>query len=144
MRFSKSKIKESRKGLYDIKTQRNLSAPEIKEIEENLHELEESLFKFKKYHDRDDEIKYFGIRDVTNLFDHYYKPIKIKSAFIDNYIEYESKRDEDENLSPEEYLNMIRPYLSDMINDHKTSKIFRVHSRNEAIDYKTQFGKWKI
>ena len=136
MRFSKSKINESRKGLYDIKTQRNLSAPEIKEIEENLHELEESLFKFKKYHDRDDEIKYFGIRYVTNLFDHYYKPIKIKSAFIDNYI--------DENLSPEEYLNMIRPYLSDMINDHKTSKIFRVHSRNEAIDYKTQFGKWKI
>ena len=24
------------------------------------------------------------------------------------------------NLSPKEYLDIIRPYLSDMINDHKT------------------------
>ena len=24
------------------------------------------------------------------------------------------------NLSPEKYLDIIRPYLSDMINDHKT------------------------
>ena len=43
--FSNSKINEFRKSLYDIKTQRNLSAAEIKEIEKNLHELEESLFK---------------------------------------------------------------------------------------------------
>ena len=34
---------------------------------------------------------------------------------------------------------MIRPYLSDIINDHKTPKILRVHSSNE-----TQFGEWKI
>ena len=33
---------------------------------------------------------------------------------------YESKADKDKNLSPEEYLDMIRPYLSDMIDDHKT------------------------
>ena len=39
---------------------------------------------------------------------------------------------------------MIRPYLSDMMNDHKTPKKLRVHSRNEAIDYKTQFQEWKI
>ena len=36
-----------------------------------------------------------------------------------NYIEYESKGDKDKNLAPKEYLNIIRPYLSDMINDHK-------------------------
>ena len=39
---------------------------------------------------------------------------------------------------------MIRPYLSDIINDHKTPKNLRVHSSNEAIGYKTQFGEWKI
>ena len=66
-----------------------------------------------------DVIKYYAIRDVRNLFDHYYKAIKTKSAFND-YIEYESKGDKDKNLSPKKYLNMIRPYLSDMINDHKT------------------------
>ena len=39
---------------------------------------------------------------------------------------------------------MIRPYLSDIINNHKTPKNLRVHSSNEVIDYETQFGEWKI
>ena len=39
---------------------------------------------------------------------------------------------------------MIRPYLSDIINDHKTLKKLRVHSRNEVINYVTQYGEWKI
>ena len=34
---------------------------------------------------------------------------------------------------------MIRPYLNNIINDHKTLKKLRVHSSNE-----TQFGEWKI
>ena len=32
---------------------------------------------------------------------------------------YKSKGDRYENLSPKEYLNMNRPYLRDLINDHK-------------------------
>ena len=55
-----------------------------------------------------------------------------------NYIEYESKG---YNLSPEEYLDIIKPYLSDMINDHKTPMNLRVHSRDGVINYETQFGK---
>ena len=40
---------------------------------------------------------------------------------------------------------MIRPYLSDIINDHKTPKKLRVHSRNELIDYETyQYEERKI
>ena len=38
-----------------------------------------------------------------------------------SYIEYISEGDEYTYLSPEEYLDMIRPYLIDLINDHKTS-----------------------
>ena len=56
----------------------------------------------------------------------YYKPIKTKSAFNGNYIEYESKGDKDKNLSPKEYLDMIRPYLRDMINDHKTRREWKI------------------
>ena len=125
----KPKMKETRRNLYKIKKKKCLSKWKIKEIEQNLIELEESLYKFKKYHDYDD-IEYYGIRGIGNLFgkvdEEYYKPIKTRSASNGNYIEYESKRDKDKNLSPEEYLDMIRPYLSDMINDHKTR------------------GKWKI
>ena len=36
-----------------------------------------------------------------------------------NYIEYTSRRDRYENLSPEKYLDIIRPYLTDLINDHE-------------------------
>ena len=46
-------------------------------------------------------------------------------------------------LSIKKYLDMIRPYLSDVTNDYKTQGEYKVHSANKVIDYKTQ-GKWKI
>ena len=124
----------------------------IKETEESIFKLEESLTNFKKDHFQDD-FKYRNIGNMRNLFngvalngidENYYKPIRTKSAFNGNYIENESKGDKDENLLPKQYLDMIRPYLSDIINDHKTPKNLRVHSSNEVIDYETQFGEWKI
>ena len=54
----------------------------------------------------------------------YYKPIKNNSAFNSNYIKYRSNEDKDKNLSPKEYLDMIKPYLSNIINDHKKWKIW--------------------
>ena len=51
------------------------------------------------------------MRDIENLFgefdDDYCKPIKIKGAFNDNYIEYERRGDKDKNLSPKEYLLLL-------------------------------------
>ena len=136
-RFLKPKIKEIRKNLYEIENEKNLSKSKIKEIEQNLIELEESLFKLNKYYDYDD-IKYKGIKDVASLFngvalnriafnqlidEDYYRPMRTKTAFNGNYIEYESKGDKDKHSSPKEYLDMIKPYLNDKINDHKTPKI---------------------
>ena len=148
-KFSKSESSKFRKGFYDIKIQRNLSTPEIKEIEKNLIELEKSLYDFKKQHNyHDNEYKGIrGIKRLLNQFDKYYfKLIKTINSFISksNYIEYKSKGDKDKKLSPNEYLNMIRPYLSDMINDHKTPMDLKVQSRNEVIDYETQLGEWKM
>ena len=148
-KFSKSESSKFRKGFYDIKIQRNLSTPEIKEIEKNLIELEKSLYDFKKQHNyHDNEYKGIrGIKRLLNQFDKYYfKLIKTINSFISksNYIEYKSKGDKDKKLSPNEYLNMIRPYLSDMTNDHKTPMDLKVQSRNEVIDYETQLGEWKM
>ena len=66
-RFPKPQIKEIRKSLY-IKKQKNLSTElhskqKIKEIEENLFKLEESLSNFKKYHFQDD----FKCRNITDI-----------------------------------------------------------------------------
>ena len=40
---------------------------------------------------------------------------------------------------------MIRPYLRDIINDHKTPENLKVYSSNEVIDYEAyQYGECKI
>ena len=98
--FSKTKIKEIRKE--KMRKQKNLSIPEIKEIEKNLLKLEKNHFKLKRYY-YDDDIEYRRIRDVKNLFDlsideDYYKLIITNSAFISSYIEYEIKGDKDKIL----------------------------------------------
>ena len=147
-RFLKPKIKEIRRNLFEIENKKNLAKSKIEETEKNPLELEESLSKLKKYYDYDIEFK--GISDVGNLFNQsteedYYRPISTISVFDNknNYIEYESKGDKNKNLSAEEYLNMIRPYLSDMINDHKTEGRLKLHSGNTITDYKTK-GEWEI
>ena len=77
-----------------------------------------------------------------SIDEEYYKPIKTDDAFNSNYIEYESKGDNNKTLSIKEYLNMIRPFLRDIINDHKTQGDLKVHSGIKVTDYKTQ-GEWK-
>ena len=49
----------------------------------------------------------------------YYKLILVKSSFSENYKCYESRGDKDKKLSIEQYLDMIKPYLSDLINENK-------------------------
>ena len=65
----------------------------------------------------------WSIRTLFKELDRdYYKPIRANSDFAernDNYIEYTSNADRYENLSPKEYLNVIKPYLRDLINEHK-------------------------
>ena len=73
----------------------------------------------------------------------YYKPIITKGAFNNNYIQYESKGDKGKNLSIKKYLNMIRPYLSDIINDSKTQEKWIIHSGDKVIESKTP-SEWKI
>ena len=73
----------------------------------------------------------------------YYKPIITNGAFNNNYIQYESKGNKDKILTPSEYLDMVRPYLSDMINDPKIQGECRIHSGNTITEHKTQ-GECKI
>ena len=56
------------------------------------------------------------------------KPVKTINAFINDYVQYESIRDKDKSLSIKENIDKIRPYLSDVINDHKTQGEWKVQS----------------
>ena len=75
-----------------------------------------------QYNDNED-LEHKGIRQTENLYDKineedYYKPIKTNGAFNNNYMEYERRIDKDRNLSLEDYLNIITPFLNDMIHNH--------------------------
>ena len=72
------------------------------------------------------------LRDIKNLFEHekeeenYYKPVRVSNFWSNNYIEYESNGDRNKTLSVEEYLNKIRPYLKDIINNLKKSDTWKI------------------
>ena len=70
-------------------------------------------------------------KDLDFIFDPEkddYEPIKAVCAFNNNYIQYESMGDKDKNLSFKEYPDVIRPYLSDIINNHKSQGKWHIHS----------------
>ena len=128
--FSREEIKKSWEKFY----KKELVYNHLKEIEQkegltmNKKRALKNIEKyFKKLKEVLNEIRIYQnniTRDIGHLFneitkENYYGPIEIKSAFDDNYIEYESRRDNDGNLSLEEYLNIIRPCLRDMIDNHK-------------------------
>ena len=101
-----------------------------KKTKKYLNKLEERIYKLNRYYDYDDA-KYRGIKDIKDLFDlsisdDYYKPIIADGGFNNNYIQYESKGDKDKILTISGYLNIIRPYLVDMINDHKNQSEWKI------------------
>ena len=55
--------------------------------------------------------------DVDNN-DEYYKPILVKSSFNESCKCFESRGDKDKKLLIEQYLDTIKPYLSDLINEN--------------------------
>ena len=54
-------------------------------------------------------------------------------------MEYKSRGDKYENLSPKEYLDMIRTYLRDLVNDHKPT----MELTNKA-NSDTKCEEWKL
>ena len=130
-KFSKREINRYRKAFYVIRNYRHHSISETKEAGKNLTELKKSL-RFKNFHGNvdivdyddldnyddiydfvdDDEYRKIGsIRTLFKEFDRdYYKPIRTDDGFVgrrNNYIEYKSKGDRYENLSPKEYPKMM-------------------------------------
>ena len=120
--------KEIKKELYDIEKKQSLSDNENEKIYDHLVKLANILDKKEEYkHSDHDDLDYFGIKELENLFgdidnDDYYKPVLIKSSFKNNYKYYESRGDKDKKLSVKQYLYMIMPYLSDLINEQKNNR----------------------
>ena len=79
----------------------------------NSNELDNNSNNSNKLDNNDDFIE--NVRDLFNIVN--YEPILIKTGFDGNYLEY---RSEGNNLLRfEEYINLIKPYLNDLINNKK-------------------------
>ena len=150
--FSKKEIKKTRKNFSDkeiideyleeLEEKDSLTEQEkrrkkgytkkLQKTEEYIRKLKEDLSKFGRHQCNDnDDLEYKGIKEIKNLFNKinekdYYEPIKTKHAFDDGYIEYESRGDKDNNLSLVEYIDIIRPYLRDMIDNHKAHSEWKI------------------
>ena len=76
-----------------------------------------NIFRLKK----NEAIKDRLIRDIRELIhqkkEDYYKPEREVNFWSKSYIEYERNGDRNKAVSDEEYLDKIRPYLKDIIND---------------------------
>ena len=58
--------------------------------------------------------------------ENYSKPVIVGNLWNNNCIEHESNGDRNKTLSAEEYLNKIRPYLKDIINNLKKSGPWKI------------------
>ena len=77
------------------------------------------------------------IRDIRTLFEQqedYYKPKRVNNFWNNNYIKYESNGDKNRNLSQDEYLNKIEPYLRNIIIDLQNSDTKKIQLAN-AINF---------
>ena len=127
-KLSRQELKEIKKNIYEIENKKRVAAS--KKAKKYLNKLEEKIYELNTYYDYGD-LEYRGIKDISDLFDlsaseDYYKPIIVKSAFNNNYMQYQSKGDKDKILTIREYFDTIRSYLVDMINDHKTQSEWKI------------------
>ena len=119
-KLPKSDLKKIKKHLYNIENKKELLESEI--TKEYFDELDK---KFLDFDDNDNDDDFIGIENVQDLFKiSIYKPTIVKSGYNNNYIEYRSKGDK--LLTIEEYLNLIEPYLRELINDHKNKGEWKI------------------
>ena len=106
--FCRSEFNKIRKNLYNLKNKKILS----KESTKCLNELNKKIINLDKH---EDFIGLENVKDLYSILD--YKPILIRTEFENNYLEYGSEGSN--SLSFMEYLNLIKPYLEDLINEKK-------------------------
>ena len=84
-KLSKSELKEIKNNLHNIEKTKKFDS---KKTNKRLNELEKKLLELEKYRDHDD-YEYKGIKDIKDLFklsldDDHYKPILAKSGYNKN------------------------------------------------------------
>ena len=111
-------IKSQRKLKRLIKPQQTLS---------NTKEIRNHLYNNNNNNNNNNEDFIENIRDLFSVLD--YEPVLIKPGFEGNYLEYMSNGSN--SLSFDEYLELIRPYLGDLMNVYKTKGEWKLQLSTE-------------
>ena len=90
-------MKQKKRKTFQVRKKKNY---------DDLVKLVKTLDKKEEYkYDHRDDLDYYGIRDIENLFDNnndnddnYYKPVLVKTSFKDGYKYYESRGDRDQKI----------------------------------------------
>ena len=118
-RIKEEKITKDIRNFFRLKKEQNDTA--VKDIRD--------LFRTKN---ENKEIKDIVIRSIKNLFEfkkeeeNFYKPARVKNFWNNDYIEYESNGNKNNNLSLDEYFNKIKPYLKDIVINLQSSKAWKI------------------
>ena len=100
--------------MFNNKLDKKINNTNDEDFIENIKDLfNNELDKKINNNTNDDFIE--NIRDLFSILD--YEPVLIKSGFDNNYLEYTSNGNN--SLSFNEYLELIKPYLYDLINVYK-------------------------
>ena len=103
-------MKEIRNHLYNIENKNDL-----KNSNKYLNELDKKIINLNEYDNNNNNDFIENVRDLFYIVN--YEPILIKTGFDNDYLEYRSEGND--SLSFEEYINLIKPYLNDLINNKK-------------------------
>ena len=139
----KSKINEIRKYIIELgmsiyKSDKDIIRKRLNEIDRKtsinraektklLNELSKILLdlEYQRKHigSAYDSSDYYGLKDLEYTFgdlDDYYKPI-LAASFNDNQQMYTCRDDKDRDMNIDIYLDKVRPYLIDLIDEKKLS-----------------------
>ena len=108
-----------------LKTGLKLAETILKPIISRFFDLEE-IKGIVKDRILDKDVKANEIKKIIYGSKDNFRPYRFTGAFNSNYTEYRSSGDEDKNLSNKAYLDEIRPYLSDIINEHKNKDEWKI------------------
>ena len=108
---------------FILKKKKNWKMKNWRFEEENIIKNVGNLFRLKK---ETKGIKDKILRNIKNLFEKYHKPVSANNFWSNNYIEFKSNGNRFKTVSVEEYLDKVRLYLKDIINDLKKPGTWRI------------------
>ena len=133
--FPRIEFNKIRKNLYNLKNKNKLS----KKSSKYLNELNKKIINLNKHED------FIGLENVKDLYSILeYKPILITTGFNKNYSEYGS--DGNTSLSFRKYLDLIKPYLEDLINEKKNKGEWKLQltAKNSFVSLKPDSDETRL